>query len=383
MYMTKQNKVLVVSPGELWLKSDFVRSRFMDKLKSNIERMLGSCKHERIRVERDKIFIYDYEDECIDALRNVFGISVFYPATEVETSFDEIKRAVMDFGKEIGENESFAIKVNRSWKGFEMTSKEMEERLGALIERRVDLTKPDVRIFVDVRKNYSYIYTKRFKGAGGLPVSTAGKVVVLFSGGIDSSVASYLMMRRGCSMELVYIYNYPFSPKNDREKVIEVARILKRYYPDKLRLHIIPFAKIEESVLNSCTRKYTCLIGRRIMFRLAERIAGETGAKALITGENIAQVASQTLDNLITTTKAVNILILRPVIGMDKAEIMDIAKDIGTYDISCTVSSPCPLSYRKPATKSTPETIEDEESNIDGLEELMRDALEHREVVEI
>ncbi|HDD46305.1 MAG TPA: tRNA 4-thiouridine(8) synthase ThiI, partial [Candidatus Aenigmarchaeota archaeon] len=362
-------KLFVVNLGELWLKSEPVKRIFLNKLVDNIKSMLieRGIKF-KIRKERDKIFVYANKSAG-KVLKNVFGITSFSFAEEVETDYESIAKAVRKMAKGIRCGESFAISVNRSWKGFKYTSKEMERMLGALIKRKVDLENPDKVIYVDIRKDNSYVYMEREKGLGGMPISTAGRVISLFSGGFDSAVASFMMMKRGCSIELVYFYNYPFSPKSDRERVIAVAKVLRKYYPKSLRLYIIPFAKIEEGVMNYCHIKYACLIGRRIMIRIAEKIARMRNAKALVSGENLSQVASQTLENMASVGKASTMLILRPLVGFDKNEIIEMAKQIGVYEKSSKISSPCPLTHKRPATKSEPKTLEEEEDKIKGLQE--------------
>lgn len=377
---------IIVKYGELWLKSEPVRKRFIRTLLGNAKGMMkdAGIKDAKIEKQRDMFTVDTSEGKkALEVLGKVSGISWFALAREVDSRISNIERMVREYSKGIGKGESFAIKVDRSDKEFSKTSMEMERMLGSGIDREVDLTRPDRTIHVEIRKGKSYVYTEKVRGLGGLPLSVSGRILCLMSGGIDSPVASWMMMKRGCFPLFIYFSSYPLVPKSDRENVIKVVRKLREFSPSPLTLINVPIVKIHEAVVNSCEPKYKCVIGRRIMYRIAERIAMEKGAKALLTGDSLAQVASQTLDNVRAEDDVLSVPVLKPLIGMDKEAIIRISKDIGTYGISTKIKSSCPLMARKPATKSDPERLEKEESRISGLEKIIQNGINESETIRI
>ncbi len=371
--------VIIIKYGELWLKSESVRRRFITKLSRNIKSMLKRNGMEFTLSPSRDMMVLAAGPEAIRVLEHVFGISWFAKAKETEAKEKAIEKASLLLAEKIKPGETFAVRASRSDKSLPFTSRELERKIGAKIERKVDLSNPDFTIFIEVKKEKAYVYSEKIKGPGGMPYGVSGKVLSLISGGIDSPVAGWLMMKRGCSLDFIH-----FSTGKDGEnKVKKLVEILGEYSPAEMNLHIVPFREILEGVMRHAERRMTCVLCKRLMYRISERFAEKRGAKALVTGENLAQVASQTLDNLYTNSKSVSIPILRPLIGMDKEEIMSLAKRIGTYDVSIEHSKPCSFVPKKPSTASKPEHAEEEEKKVVNLEETLREAMRKRRKVVI
>ncbi|MBN2043156.1 MAG: tRNA 4-thiouridine(8) synthase ThiI, partial [Candidatus Aenigmarchaeota archaeon] len=337
-----------------------------------------------ITKERDYLVLKTSKpSSAVETLKMIFGISWFARAEETKSDMKSIEGRALKMAKYIGPNETFAVRASRADKSFPHTSMEIENMIGKRIDRKVDLSKPDRTIHVEVKKDKSYVYSEKTEGAGGLPVGVSGKILCLMSGGMDSPVAAWMMMRRGCYPAFVYFSSYPLVPKSDRENVIKVLRVLRGYSSRPLTLIIVPLVKITEAVTNAVEGKYKCVIGRRIMYRVSEAMAKETKAKALLTGDSLAQVASQTLDNILSEDDVLTMPVLKPLIGMDKRDIIRIAEEIGTYEISKNIKTSCPIHTGKPATKSTPERLAEEERNVKKLDALIRKAIKEAEVVRI
>jgi thiamine biosynthesis protein ThiI len=372
--------------GELWLKSEPVRRRFIKKLAENIKLMFreNGLKDFNLEKHRDMLVMSSKDlKKSSEILKKVFGIAYFSVAKEVKSEMKAIEKATLSFAKQIRKNESFALKARRTDKTFERTSKGIEEILGKKIKRKVDLSNPDHTIFIEIRKGRSHVYPEKIRGLGGLPFGSSGKVLCLISGGIDSPVASWLMMKRGCFPNFVYFHPYPFVSKKNKDIVSKLVKKLREYSPKKLYLYVIPFGKIQEAIIKECERKMTCVICRRFMYRISEVLAKKIGAKSLVTGESLAQVASQTLDNLCSENEVLGIPIFRPLIGMDKEETISLAKKIGTYDISIQAGGCCSLTPKKPATKSDLKIILTEERKIKHSKKLIKEAIENSERIGI
>jgi thiamine biosynthesis protein ThiI len=246
---------------------------------------------------------------------------------------------------------------------------------------QVDVHYPELFVHVEVRSKASYVYGNDIVGLGGLPVGSSGKVLLLLSGGIDSPVAGFLALKRGVELQAIHFHSFPFTSERAKQKVIDLAQILTRF-GGSIRLHIVPFTEIQTEINKHCYESYSITIMRRIMLRIAEEIAKQNGALALVTGESLGQVASQTLESMNTINAVTNMPILRPVVGMDKQEIMSLAKQIGTYETSilpyedcCTVFLP-----KAPKTKPDQETAERQEARLE-MERLVREAVEGTEVM--
>lgn len=366
-------KKIIIKYGELWLKSEPVRRLFARTLADNVRLMLKSNGVRDFGLERtrDMLILESKSKKPLEVLKRTFGISWFTEAIEAKPEMKSMENAVREFARKIGREQTFAIRASRQDKSLPFTSRDIEIEMGKHVSRKVDLSKPDVTIFLEAKKDKVYVYSEKIKGAGGLPYGVSGRTFSLISGGIDSPVASWLMMKRGCAVDFVHFY----ADEKDAGKVVNILRKLSGYSPFRLTLYSVPFKKIQENISGKCKRRFTCVLCKRLMYRAAEALAKETKAKALVTGENLAQVASQTLDNLAANEGAVSLPILRPLLGMDKEEIISLAKRVGTFEPSIASSKPCAFVPYKPATKARSETIASEEKKIRNIDSLIKEAV--------
>jgi thiamine biosynthesis protein ThiI len=248
---------------------------------------------------------------------------------------------------------------------------------------KVDVHHPDLSVHVEVRSKYAYVYGNDMPGPGGLPVGVSGRVMLLLSGGIDSPVAGYLALKRGAELEAVHFHSYPYTSERAKQKVVDLAQILTRF-GGRIRLHVVPFTEIQTEIRKHCTESYSITVMRRMMFRIAEQLARKNGALALVTGESLGQVASQTLESMNAINDVTRMPVLRPVIGMDKLEIISIARRIGTYETSILPYEDCCTVFLPKAPKTRPdvEVSAREEAKLD-VERLVREAVEGTEVIEL
>ncbi|NLL82003.1 MAG: tRNA 4-thiouridine(8) synthase ThiI [Tissierellia bacterium] len=380
------DKVISVSFGEIALKSGN-RKYFEDKLIKQMRKAIADVGYEKIYKEMGKIYIEaseDYYPQIINRLRKVFGLVYISPCIRVEQDFEEIKKASIQAILERIEDsriKTFKVETNRADKKFSMKSPEVSKEVGAVILKNienltVDVHKPDVFVYVDIRQN-AYIYTEKIKGYGGLPIGTNGKGLLLLSGGIDSPVAGFMMARRGVEINAVHYHSYPFTSERAEEKVKDLAGILSRYI-GTIKLFSVNIIEIQKQINKNCPKDEMTILSRRFMMRIAESIAKENNYQALITGENLGQVASQTIEGLNVTNSSVELPVFRPLIGFDKVDIVDIAKDIETYETSilpyddcCTVFLP-----KHPVTKPRLDNIEESEKALD-VDKLIEAALDN------
>ncbi|HHV38759.1 MAG TPA: tRNA 4-thiouridine(8) synthase ThiI [Tepidimicrobium sp.] len=368
-------RFISISVGELILKGRN-RKFFLDKLISRIQRSIKEFDYDKIYTEQGKIYIGTSEnqmDKMLDSLKKVFGLVYISPCVGVEKDMDEMEKAAIKVMKEKMARDvvkTFKVVTNRADKGFPIQSPEVSRRIGGAILKnveglKVDLHQPDVYLYIDIKEN-CYIYTDRIQGYGGLPVGTGGKGLLLLSGGIDSSVAGFLMAKRGVKISGVHFHSYPFTSERAEKKVKDLARILSMY-TGRFKLYSVNILNIQKELNAKCPEKEMTILSRRFMMRIAERIAVENGIDALITGESLGQVASQTVEGLTVTDRAVDKLVIRPLIGLDKREIIDIARDIETYDISILPYDDCCTLFlpKHPVTRPRVEDIERSENNID------------------
>jgi len=398
--MTIRANLLLVRYGEITLKSPEVRSRMEAKLVRNIKLQLNLKKiyDYSIRREPGRIFIYtDEVDACREVLRKVFGVVSFSPAVEVEKDLSAIREAVLKAAEIIlSEGMSFSIRARRSDKAFEYSSKQLEEILGAdVLEHikgvKVNLDNPDKTIYVEVRGESAYIFYEVVPGPGGLPYGVEGKVVALISGGVDSTVAAWMVMKRGCSLVPVHFDMSPFYGEDAKERAISVLKWLRDWVSErKWRAYIVPLGEVHENI--DITPRYRCLLCKLLMLKVGEKIAELEKAKAVVTGESLGQVATQTLDNLYFLTTKVNIPVFRPVLTYDKNEILDYARKIGVAEISDRKVEACTLSPKKKgyrvvthASEKTAYAIEKalEESNYKSLEKAVKYLLSKAEIVNL
>ncbi|MBS7251821.1 MAG: tRNA 4-thiouridine(8) synthase ThiI [Candidatus Freyarchaeota archaeon] len=356
-------KAVLVRYGELSLKSESTR-RFMENvLIRNIKWMLNRKKvpYDSIFRERGRIFLSSDSPRMVaQVLSSVFGVVSTSPVLVTSSEMDEIIRLserVADVL--IKPNDSFAIRARRVGT-HSFTSIDVEKKVGEVILARtrnlntkVNLTQPDKCIFIEVREKKTYIYHEVFPGPGGLPYNSEGKMVALFSGGIDSPVAMWLMMKRGCKVVPIYFDNTPYTDESNYNRTMSVIKILREYATqDKFYIYIVPHGKILEKAITQAPRRLTCLLCKRAFYRVATIIAEKENAKGIITGESLGQVASQTLDNLMVLNEATHLPVFRPLIGLDKLEIEGTAKKIGTYEASCIKTASCSAVPDKPRTKA-------------------------------
>ena len=386
------DKVLSISVGEIALKG-LNRKYFVDRLISQIKSTLKGVEYGRIYREQGKIYIEaegdDYE-EIINRVKKVFGIVHISPCLRVKKDIEEMKKAVLEVMRHKKANssiETFKVETRRTDKNFPLKSPEVSRQMGAVILKnieglRVDVNKPDVYVYIDI-KGYIYVYTDKIKGYGGLPVGTNGKGLLLLSGGIDSPVAGFLIAKRGVEISAIHFHSYPFTSERAEEKVKTLAKILSSY-TGKIKMYSVNILDIQKAINQNCPEDEMTILSRRFMMRIAERVAIENGINALITGESLGQVASQTIQSLSVTNAAVNMPILRPLIGLDKIQIIDIAKEIETYETSILPYDDCCTLFlpKHPVTKPRLKDIERSENKLD-VEGLINQALETMEVYEI
>ena len=332
---------------------------------------------------------YDY-DEVIAALKRVFGIAWICPMFQIEkTDFEEIKKEVVSYVDQVYEDKNFTFKVDakRVDKKYPVSSEQMNSDLGEVIldtfpETKVDVHHPDVLLKVEVRKLVN-IYSVMIPGPGGMPVGTNGKAMLLLSGGIDSPVAGYMIAKRGVMIDAVYFHAPPYTSERAKQKVVDLAKLVSRY-SGPINLHVVNFTDIQLYIYEQCPHEELTIIMRRYMMKIAESIAKETGSLALITGESIGQVASQTVQSLAATNEVCTMPVFRPVIGFDKQEIVDISEKIGTYETSIQPYEDCCTIFvaKHPVTKPNIKVIHKSEENLaEKIDELVKTALETVEVI--
>ncbi|MCH5278164.1 MAG: tRNA 4-thiouridine(8) synthase ThiI [Christensenellaceae bacterium] len=385
-------RVILVRYTEIHLKG-LNRPYFEQKLVDNIKTALCGIEC-RIEREHGRIYILGISDDSFDAatdrLTRVFGIHSISPAYAVDKEWDSVCfTAYMLMEKELEKRQkaSFKVFARRSDKHYFMNSDMINRELGHLMLERfpalhVDIHKPEISLSVEIR-DCAYVYCEEIPCANGMPVGTAGRATLLISGGIDSPVAGYMMAKRGLILSAVHFYSYPYTSERARDKVIELTRLISRF-AGPIRLHLVPFTDIQMTIYDQCPSKETTIIMRRLMMKIAERIAAKEGAKALITGEALGQVASQTLESLCVTNDAVSMPVFRPLIGFDKDEIMDLSRKIGTYETSilpyedcCTVFVP-----KHPVTRPVLEDLRASEAAVD-FSELIEKAIADTELMVI
>ena len=390
--MNYMNKSLLnsvgLSYGELSLKGKN-RGQFERMLRNRIHKSLNGYNYELVD-DLSKLYVMvdnNDVDEVIEKLKKIFGVIGLNPSARIGSEDEEIKAKVLEVANYAYEQgaRTFKIAVNRSNKGFEKKSMDYARELGAhvLINssfEKVQMKDPDIQINVDIRKNV-YVYTERIKTYGGLPIGSTGKGLVLLSGGIDSPVASFMMAKRGMRINFVTFHSFPFTSRQALEKIKELTDILS-IYTGKTRLYSMNILKIQEAINSKTKKELATILTRRVMMRLAERLSETMNYQALITGESLGQVASQTMGGLTCTNASMERLpVFRPLIGMDKTEIIDIAKEIGTYEKSiepfedsCVIFAP-----KHPVTNPKLEDVLAEEAKIENYDELMAEIFEEKE----
>ncbi len=381
---------LLIRYGEMSLKGRN-RKVFIQKLTANIKQILHDLQSVKLKAERDRMFLYATSEDleqAIERLSDVAGIQSYSPIAKCESTVEAIQQtALAIFETEDTEEKTFKVEVRRTDKSFPLVTGELQREIGGTILKAhsnlsVNVKKPDILLHIDIRNDGSFLSSKVYKGAGGMPVGSNGKSLLMLSGGIDSPVAGYLMMKRGVTIEAIHFASPPFTSEQAQEKVIELGRQISAY-GGKIKLHIIPFTDIQQAIVKQVPENVSITSTRRIMMRIADQLRNEIGALAIVTGESLGQVASQTLESFTAINAVTSTPILRPLIATDKLEIIQIAKKIGTYETSiqpfedcCTVFTPS-----SPKTKPRLEKVEFYESFID-FEPMIMEAIQNRTIID-
>ncbi len=370
------NEMILLKLGEMVLKG-LNRHSFEDKLQANIHRRLNGLGRFRVYTRQSTTYVEPMEDSCDmdaawEAMKKVFGVVGLSRARACDKDKDAILQACHEYlDDRLRSARTFKVETRRADKTFPMTSIQLSQYVGGELDElypnlQVDVHHPELTVYVEIRDYAAFVHANPDPGAGGLPVGINGRAVSLLSGGIDSPVASYMIAKRGVALDMVHFFSYPYTSPEAKEKVLELARLLTPWC-GHLTVHVVPFTAIQEELRRSCPEEMFTLVMRRFMMRIAQRVAKRCGAKALVTGESLGQVASQTMDAMTVTGQVVSIPVLRPVVGMDKEEIVQISRKIGTYDTSilpyedcCTVFTP-----RHPRLRPTVEEAEAAEAGLD------------------
>ena len=381
------DRFIVIHYSELGLKKGN-RDYFENQLCANINGAVQDCGAERVKRISGRLLLPLKPDadlpEIKSRLRRVFGIAYFGEAWASPQAVENLETnawALID-GRSF---KSFRIDARRADKTFPHTSVEINQRVGAYVKERsgarVDLENADLTCWIEVVEKYALIYVERVPGPGGLPVGTGGKVVVLLSGGIDSPVAAWKIIKRGCTPIFVHFHSFPYTNKESQEKAKQIARLLA-HYALRAKIYFVPFAEVQRHIMVDTPLETRVILYRRYMLRLAEQIAHREKARVLVTGDSVGQVASQTIENIDVISRAVSMPILRPVVGDDKIEITDLARRIGTFDISIQPDQDCCSLFvpKHPETKANLAEIEKSEARLD-VAETMKAALEGSEVL--
>ena len=370
---------------------------FEDALVHQIKRALDKVEgHFVVKKQSGRVFVsvdgeYDY-DEAVDALQHVFGISAICPTVVVpDEGFDKLAEAVVKYVDEEFEDKNFSFKVmgRRANKQYPMTSMEVASEIGARLldafpEMSVDVHNPDRIIYVEVRENMA-IYSTEIPGPHGMPVGTAGKAMLLLSGGIDSPVAGYMISKRGVTLSATYFHAPPYTSEQAKQKVVDLAKLVAKY-SGPIDLHIVNFTDIQLYIYQQCAHEELTIIMRRYMMRLAEYFAKENDCIGLVTGESIGQVASQTMQSLNCTNAVCSLPVYRPLIAFDKQDIVDISEKIDTYETSILPYEDCCTIFvaKHPVTKPKLEAIEKHEHLLDEkIDELMKAAIDSVEIIKV
>ena len=383
------NEMILLKLGELVLKG-LNRRSFEDKLQANICRRLRPLGQFRVYTRQSTTYVEPMDDSCDmdgawEALKKVFGVVGLSRARSCEKDKDAILAAARDYlGDKLSAARTFKVETKRADKTFPMTSIQVSQYVGGELDElypnlTVDVHHPELTVYVEIRDYAAFVHADPEPGAGGLPVGINGRAVSLLSGGIDSPVASWMIAKRGVALEMVHFFSYPYTSPEAKEKVLELARLLTPWC-GHLTVHVVPFTAIQEELRRSCPEELFTVLMRRFMMRISQAVAKRCGAKALVTGECLGQVASQTMEAMAVTGAVVELPILRPCVGLDKEEIVQIARKIGTFDTSilpyedcCTVFTP-----RHPRLRPMPGEVAlaEEKLDVDAMVQAAVDGIE-------
>ncbi|TDL40835.1 tRNA 4-thiouridine(8) synthase ThiI [Macrococcoides bohemicum] len=381
---------ILVRYGELTLKSGN-RNTFVNQLKRNIKYALIPLEGYKVLANRDRMYVEVTEDadveEIMHRISKVFGVHSVSPVVKVEKDIEAIKEAAVVLAKDIDEpGKTFKVDAKRSDKGFPYKTFDLQQILGGEILKHIEhltvkVKDPDYKLLVEIRRDAAYLYSRVIKGAGGLPVGTGGKTLLMLSGGIDSPVAGIEVMRRGVTIEAIHFHSPPFTSEEAKQKVIDLTQIMAET-AGEIKLHLVPFTDIQKMIHKTVPENLTMTSTRRMMMRIADQFARQIDAKALVNGENLGQVASQTLGSMYAINAVTNLPILRPLLTYDKEEIVIKAKEIGTYETSilpfedcCTIFTP-----KNPKTNPRLDKVESFESKAD-FDAMIEKAIEGIETI--
>ncbi len=385
------NEIFLLKLGEIVLKGQN-RKQFESKLRQNVRRRMKPYGEFDVYIIQSTVYVEPKSPDCDlegawEACHFIFGVVSLCRCRPCEKNLDRIFEAVEAYlGEDLECAKSFKVESKRSDKAFPLTSIGISQEIGGRLAEahphlQVDVHHPRYTVYVEVRDLAAYVHGPAEPGAGGLPTGVGGRAAVLLSGGIDSPVAAYMIAKRGVELECIHFFSYPYTSEQARDKVLELARLVTRYC-GRMTVDVVGFTEIQEAIRDNCPEEYFTLIMRRFMMRIAEKIALDHGCKCLVTGENLGQVASQTMEAMGVTGSVVSLPLFTPLIGMDKEEIVTIARRIGTletsilpYEDCCTVFTP-----KHPKTKPTLAQVEQAEAGLD-VEGLMARALEQTEKV--
>ena len=385
-------KLVLVRYGEIILKG-YNRPVFEDALVTNIRKAIENEGEVKISKAQATIYIEPMENDnqaegIVECLKKVFGIVSIVVAYKTEKSIDAaVEEVKASFDDVLKNAKTFKVEAKRADKKFPLKSPEICAEVGGRLlasyhNLKVDVKNPDVVIHVEMREGFCYVHTGREKGIGGMPTGTNGRAMLLLSGGIDSPVAGYMIAKRGVKLEAVHFFSYPYTSDRAKDKVMKLAEIIGKYMGG-IKVHVVPFTEIQLEIRDKCPEEHLTLVMRRFMMEISQRIAEKRGCQALITGESIGQVASQTMGALQVTDDAVSMPVFRPLIGMDKEEIVEISRKIDTFETSilpyedcCTVFTP-----RHPSTKPKIDKVIASQMLLD-CERLINEAVEGTEIVQ-
>lgn len=368
------------------------RNKFVDKLKTSVRNALAPFPNVKVEASRDRMYVLlngENGEEVIGKLKNIFGIQSFSPAIKVERSIEVLKQTSLELVRSLyKEGQTFKVTPKRSDKAFELDTDGINHTIGGYLLQnipgiKVDVKNPDINLRIEVRKEAIYLSCETIQGAGGLPVGSSGKAMLMLSGGIDSPVAGFMAMKRGVEVEAVHFFSPPFTSERSKEKVIDLSKKLAEIY-GSMTLHIVPFTDIQQTIRDQVPENYSMTSTRRMMLRITDEIRKKHDGLAIITGESLGQVASQTLESMFAINEVTNTPILRPLITMDKTDIIKIAQEIDTLEISnrpfedcCTIFVPA-----SPKTKPKREKVQHYESFFD-FEPLIHEAVQETETIVI
>ena len=387
------NDMILLKQGEIVLKG-LNRKYFEQRLVSNVKRRLEPLGDFHVYAVQSAVYVEPLSDDCdmdaaVEAMQKVFGAVSVTRAAACEKDPDAILARAREYlAEDMRRARSFKVETKRSDKRFPLTSIQLSQYVGGYLaeafpDTKVDVHNPELTVNLEVRDFAAYVHAAPLPGAGGMPVGSNGRAVTLLSGGIDSPVSSYMIAKRGVQLIPVHFFSFPYTSEQAKQKVLDLAKILTGYC-GRLTVEVVPFTHIQEEIRKHCPEELFTLIMRRFMMRIADRVAQYNGCKALVTGENLGQVASQTMEAMAVTEACATLPVLRPLIGMDKEEIVRLARKIGTFDTSilpyedcCTVFTP-----RHPRTKPKLETVEAGEASL-PVEALVEEAFQNIQRVRI